>query len=155
MSYTNPSKAIELAHELADKLKIRFSTFTVTEAFDTDGNPYFTIDDGTPATTEMCIIVKVLPVDWALAKDVLGNTANIYSPHKIMLGTEDSASHADYITPQQLMHVIGEIVGKGTQWEWYKTANGTAPTLANTIFAAAKLKGTFYPDMYNPLTSQQ
>ena len=160
MAYTVPAKAIAMAHELADKLKLRFSTLTVAESFDSDGFPLITIDDGAPATGEASMIVKVMPIDWPLAKDILGNAANIYTPHKILLGTESNFAGttdnvADYLTRQQLLNIVGEIVLRGTAVEWYETAAGTAPTIANTIFAAAKLKASWIPDMYNGMTNQQ
>lgn len=156
MAYTNPQKAIELAHEIADKLKLRFAGKTVTESFDTDGLPLITVNDGTPATTEMNILVKVNMQSWPLAKDILGNTANIYAPLTVQLATEAPAAGSGpgvYLTCQNALDILGELVFKGSRVEWYQSANGTVPS-ASTI-AAANLKASFQPDLYNPLTNQQ
>lgn len=154
MAYTNPSKAIALAHEMADKLKIRFSSLTVTEAFDTDGAPYITINDATAAAGEQNMLVKVSPETWPLALDVLGNAANIYSPSKVQIVTELSATAGQtLLSGANILALLGECLSRGAKVEWYMSTNGAAPGLAD--ITASKLKGTFYPDLYNPLTSQQ
>lgn len=160
MSYTTPQKALDTAHVLASLLKVRYSTKVVTESFDTDGNPIVTVDDGTPAAGEMNIIIKVMPTDWPLGRDVLGNVANVYTPHKILFGTEANGASAgptlvQPVSPANLLPALGEVVLRGMKVEWYQTASGTAPTLANTIFASANLVASFYPELYNPLTNQQ
>jgi len=156
MAYTTPQKALELAHEIADKLKLRFAGKVVTEGFDTDGLPTITVNDGSAATTEMNIFVKVNLQSWPLAKDILGNAANIYAPLTVQLATEAPAAGSGvgvYLTVQNVLDIAGELILKGSRVEWYQSTNGTVPT-ASTI-AAANLKGSFQPDLYNPLTNQQ
>jgi hypothetical protein len=152
MAYTVPHKAIEMAHELADKMKLRFASKVVTESFDTDGLPLITINDGTPATTEVNIVIKIAMYNWPLAKDVLGNAANIYAPLVCQIATEtDSASN--YLGVNVLA-LIGELALRGLGIDWYKSANGTVPT-ASTFATATNLVASFSPDLYNRLTSQQ
>lgn len=156
MAYTNPQKALEMAHEIADKLKLRFSTKTVTEGFDTDGLPTITVNDGSPATTEMNIFVKVNLQSWPLAKDILGNAANIYAPLTVQLVTEAPAAGSGagvYLTVQNVLDIVGELILRGSRVEWYQSANGVVPVAAS--ITAGNLKGSFQPDLYNPLTSQQ
>lgn len=158
MSYTNPTKAIALAHEIADKLKLRLSALALVESFDTDGNPVIAVGPQTAGSAS--ITIKVMPQDWSLAKDVIGQSANIYAPTIIQFGTEADYAGAtdnvaDPLTPAQLLAALGECLSRGCRLDWYQTATGTAPTIANTIFAAAKLKASFQPDLYNGLTSQQ
>jgi hypothetical protein len=156
MSYTNPSKAIALAHELADKLKVVFAGKTVAESYDTDGNPLISVNDGSPAAGEANLVIKVAPISWPLAKDVIGQSANIYSPSVIQLVTEANptgGAGADILTAQQLLWALGLIVLRGTAVEWYQSANGVAPTAAAII--AGNLKATWQPDLYFGMTSQQ
>lgn len=152
MAYTTPSKAIELAHQIADVLKVRQS-LTVTESFDTDGNPLISV--GTLTAGSAGATIKIQPVAWPLANDILGNAANIYSPSKIMLGTEARTGNGGWMTHAQLLPLLGEALLHGALLEWYETSSGTAPTVANTVFASGNLIASFYPDIYNPLTNQQ
>ena len=156
MAYTIPQKALELAHEAADKLKLRFSGKVVTEGFDTDGLPTITINDGTPATTEMNIFVKINLQSWSTAKDILGNAANIYAPLTVQIVTEAPASGAGigvYLSVQNALDIAGELILRGSRVEWYQSANGTVPVAAS--ITSVNLKAAFQPDLYNPLTSQQ
>jgi|SRR6185436_7719926 len=156
MAYTVPQKALAAAHELADKLKLRFSTKTVTEGFDTDGLPTITVNDGTAATTEMNLFIKVALQSWPLAKDVLGNAANVYVPLVFQIATEAPAAGSGigvYLTVQNALDIAGEAVMRGSAVEWYQSANGTVPVAGTLI--AGNLKATWIPDLYNRLTSQQ
>lgn len=156
MAYTNPQKALELAHEIADKLKLRFAGKTVTEGFDTDGLPTITVNDGTPATGEMNIFVKINLQSWPLAKDILGNAANIYAPLTVQLATEAPAAGSGagvYLSCQNVLDILGELVLKGSRVEWYQSANTVVPVAGTLV--AGNLKASFQPDLYNPLTNQQ
>lgn len=156
MAYTVPQKAIEFAHELADKLKLRFSTKTVTEGFDTDGLPTITVNDGTAATTEMNILIKVTMFSWSLAKDILGNAANIYAPLTVQIATEAPAAGSGvgvYLTVQNVLDLAGEVVMRGAGVQWYQSANGVVPVVATLV--AGNLKASFSPDIYNPITNAQ
>lgn len=157
MSYTIPQKAIEFAHELADKLKLRFSTKIVTEGFDTDGLPTISINDGSAATTEMNIFLKVNLLNWPLAKDILGNSANIYVPLVVQIVTEAPASGSGigvYLNVQNALDITGEVCFRGAAVQWWQSANGTVPS-ATTLGTAANQKASFSPDLYNPITNQQ
>lgn len=157
MAYTVPQKALEFAHELADKLKLRFAGKVVTEGYDTDGLPTITINDGTPATTEMNIFVKVSLLSWPLAKDVIGLSANIYVPLVVQIVTEAPASGSGvgvYLNVQNALDIAGEVVFRGAGVQWWQSANGTIPS-ATTLGTSTNQKASFSPDLYNPITSQQ
>ena len=152
-------KSLDLARQLQFKLQLRLGasnpTLTVHDvSFDTDSNPLILIDDGTPATTEKCAVIKIMPQSWPLAKDVLGNAAIQYTPHVAMLATEAVATNGTYLDFQMLTHILGEMYALGCQFQFWQSTNGTAPS-ATTFGTASNLKASFYPDMYNPLTSQQ
>jgi len=156
MAYTLPQKALELAHELADKLKLRFSGKVVTEGFDTDGLPTITINDGSAATTDMNIFIKVSMLNWPLAKAVLGNAANIYVPLQLQMATEAPAAGSGvgvYLSVQNALDLVGEVAFRGVAVQWYQSANGTVPSAATLV--AGNLKASFSPDIYNPITNQQ
>lgn len=151
---TNTYKATAMAIQLQSRLALRLSALTVhAVAYDTDGNPYIAIDDGTPATTEKNAIIKILPDVTVGATDVLGNTAFAYTPHITQLVTEAPAAGSGagvYLDLQTLSHILDEAMGLGTRFDWYQTANTVVPTPG-----AGTLKATVYPDLYNPRTNQQ
>lgn len=152
----NTYKAYELAKQLQWKLAIRIGTKVKELAFDSDGNPYIMINDGTPATTEANAIVKVAPESWPLAKDSLGNTALAYTPHVVQLVTEAPAAGSGpgvYLTCQLFSDILAECFMLGCKFEWYQSDNTDTPDLDD--ITAAKLKASIRPDVYNQLTSQQ
>lgn len=152
MAYTVPSKAIAMAHELSDKLKLRFASKVVSESFDTDGLPLITISTGTPTAGGMNVVIKIAMAVWPLAKDILGNAANIYSPMTAQIATETETT--TQILGVSALPLIGELALRGIAIDWYKSANGTVPTAA-TFATATNLVASFAPDLYNRLTSQQ
>lgn len=151
-------KAQAIANELADKLKSRgLSSLGVVQSFDTDSNPLITIGTGVAGTANA--VIKVMPQDWPLAQDVLGNAANAFSPHQIKLATEaDYAGTTDNVADADSKAILGplltQIIEMGTQWKWYESASGTAPTAA-TLNSESNLKSANDPDHYRPLLSSQ
>lgn len=144
------AKALSLANDLADELKKR-TTLTVAQSFDTDGSPLIQV--GTGSIGAAGGLLKVRPQDWPLAKDVLGLSANIYTPHVIQLVTEANASAgagADINTPAQLMVLMAPALLRGCRFEWYNSANGNAPDA--TDITSGNLKASF-ESLYHPLTS--
>lgn len=154
-------KAQAIAHQLADWLKARLngSPAVLVEGFSAaDQNPYILINDGTPVAGEANFVIKIKPIDWPTAQDILGLAALQYTPHVIQLVTEadtTAGAAADPFTRAQLLRVLGQIQQMGTRVEWYETAVGTAPTLALLEAGTAVLKDAFDPDFYRPLVSGQ
>jgi len=144
-------KAQSIAHELADRLKAR--GIVLVESFDTDSNPLITIGDGVAGHQNA--LVKVLPLNWPLAKDVLGNTAFQYTPHVVQLGTEtDAGGSSSVLTIANLMPILQQSGDMGCRVEWYESANGVAPTAA-ILGDATKLKASYDPDLYHPVINGQ
>jgi hypothetical protein len=154
-------KAQAIAHQLADWLKARLNgtPANLVEGFSSaDQNPYILINDGSPATLEANFVIKVMPIAWPTAQDILGLAQIQYTPHVIQLVTEadtTAGAAADPFTRAQLMNVLGQIQQMGTQVEWYETAAGTVPTLTLLENGTATLKSTWNPDLYRPLISNQ
>lgn len=155
-------KAQAIAHQLADWLKARLNGgLTVTEAFSTvDQNPYILVNDGSPVAGEANFVIKVLAQPWTTAQDVLGLTANVYSPTIVELCTEAGPSSTvdpSGVTAKYLMLVLNQISQMGTHIDWYETANATAPTIGAlpSEGGSATLKTSWDPDLYRPLISQQ
>lgn len=143
-------KARMIALKLADELKIRLSALALAEGTGSAGDPLLTIGAGSIGGANA--IVRVIPTAFSLAKDILGNAANSYTPHTIQLCTEANpagGSGADILTPQQVVSLTSAIDGFGATWEWYQSANGTAPTEAAMI--AGNLKATFDQNSYYKL----
>jgi hypothetical protein len=127
-------KALEISAELADELIKRLPSLIVTQAFDTNGDPVITCAaDATPATGEKVIVIRTKAISWALAKDVLGLTSTVYTPHVIQVCTEKnyagaSDNIADILTPVELLPALLTVGKRGCRVEWFETANGTVPS---------------------------
>ena len=140
-------KSNELAAELASELKLRLATLTQVTGFDSNGNPTIAIGDGVAGHANVFILIK--PIDWALAKDIFGNSANQYTPHTIQIATEANpagGAGADCLTRSQLANFLVPITKKGTRFEWFERANGAAPLVTDLV--AANLKVTIENDLY-------
>jgi hypothetical protein len=146
-------KAQALASELADKIRSRgFGGSLLVDAADL--NPYVSIGDGTIGGANA--LLKVKPVDWPLAKDVLGLDQAVFAPHVIQFVTEadpTAGAGANPLTRGQVLGILGQAMAMGCVVEWYESANGDSPDLDD--ITPAKLKGTFHPDHYHPLVSAQ
>lgn len=145
-------KALAIAHELADRLKVRNLgvASAVTESVDSsDSNPTITI--GTLASTNRCAYLKVKPVNWSLFTDVLGLAQNIYTPHVVQILIE--ASPLGGLTNADKLDLMAQASAMGTVVELYQTNSGgfVIADLGN----AAKLVETYYPDAWHPLVSGQ
>lgn len=153
MSY----KKIGIKAELVDELAKRLPTMVITESQDSDGNPMVTVSqDATPVAGEKVIVLRVRPITWSLAKDVLGLPSVVHTPHVIDICTEANnaaGAVADILTPVELLAVLGTVTKRGTRVEWYQSANLTVPSLAQMI--AANLKASYEPEIYwGSLSSQ-
>lgn len=150
-------KAFDLARDIAAELTLRLPTMIVTSLTHSDGHPYITVtEDASPASGEGVVIIKVRPMDWPLAKDVLGNTAQVFVPTVIQVCTEknyagatdnvpDNLTLSGYTSEQVLLPVLGTVLSKGCVTEWYVTNYGTVPAIAE--ITSANLKAT-YKDLY-------
>lgn len=144
MATTYKSQAI--LRELVDLLKKEVPTLPfVTEGFDSDGNPIATLsEDATPATGEKVIVLRVTAFSYPTAKDILGLPALAFGPHTIQMCTESNptlGAGADILDPAELLPVIVEIGRRGSMVEWYRSANGTVPAVAQ--MTAANLSATW------------
>jgi len=135
------SKAIELAADLKGDLQTRpgLRTLVFTDSFDVSGMPCLTIStDSTPAFGEKVMVLRVKPIDQSLAKDCLGLASKVHTPHVIQICTEadfegTTDNVLDILGPVELLSLIGTVCIRGTKVEWYRTANGTVPSVAAMI----------------------
>ena len=146
-------KANELAAELNAILKVRFSTLTNVTGFDSNGNPTIAIGAGSAGGRNA--FIRVQPISWSLAQDIFGNSANQYGPHVVQLCTEANpagGAGADVLSASDIAQLLIPCSKQGSQFQWYNTANGTAPTVSG--ITAANLKVTVENDLYwNVLSS--
>lgn len=134
------AKARAIAKQLAAELRLRQSALAVTESFDTDGSPVITV--GTNVAGAAGGLIKVTNQEWSLAKDILGNTANHFTPHVIQVGFEANpagGAGADINTLAQLSLILACCFSRGTRVEVYASANGDSPDLADLVEANLKL----------------
>ena len=158
-------KAQAIAHELADRLKVRTATAAlgVVESTDSDLNPLIligTVDLAAApvaATTVAAALVKVVPQSWPLAKDILGNTAIAYTPHTIQILKEAGPAGTPTgggLSSSAVLELLAQCAAMGCTVEIYETTSGSGVVLAD-IGAAAKLVDTYSPDQYYPVISSQ
>lgn len=152
-------KALSLALTLQSKLLARLGSVVHDVSFDSDQNPLILIDDGTPAAGESAAVIKIQPEPWPLARDVLGNAAIQYTPHVVKLCTEKDptgGAGADIMALQTKLSILAECLALGCKTEWYRTTNGTVPSAsALATLDDSAPEAAVYPDLYNPMTSQQ
>ena len=155
-------KAIEMAAEMADKIKARNAGTTdnlaVTSTFDSNGNPVIQIGTGV-AGSAGCVI-RIEPISWPLAKDILGLSSQVYTPHVAQLITEAAAANDLGLTSwADLGPILTELFGLGTRVEVYVAANGTGmSTVAaapDTYAIAANLRASIEHDVYKMMLSSQ
>lgn len=148
-------KALAMAEELVSELKQRQSALAVVMSFDTDGNPLVKIGSG--AVGAKGGLVKIMPIDWPLAKDILGLASQVYTPHKILLAVEANeaaaVAEADVNDWQTKLTMLGALLARGTRLEVYESANGTGPTVGTMI--PGNLKGAYDPSAQYPLIQGQ
>ncbi len=154
-------KAYELALELADEFRKRMgSTFgLITEGVDSNGDSTISLvlDSTTPLTTEKNLFIRVKAQPWGLAKDVLGLTAQIYTPTVIEYAIEANpagGSGADNFTIGEAATIAMTIGKRGTRVDVYQETAGTVPSVT-TFDTASKRLASFAPELYWPLLAQQ
>ena len=146
-------KAVALAEELVSTLSKRLPNFTIELDHDAnDLHPTLRIYDtaaGAVTTAAGCVI-KVRPVEWPLARDVLGLTSTIFVPLAIQVCFEEDAADAwSWRLP-----LIGELVFKGSKLEVYECDAGEFPAVED-IDDKSNLKATFHGHIQYPMMADQ
>lgn len=148
-------KALAMAEELVSELKQRQSALAVALTYDSDQNPLIRVGSG--ANGAAGGLIKIMPIVWPLAKDVLGLSAEMFHPHVVRLNVEANAAGgagADINTWAVQLLLVAACVSKGARTEVYESTNGTAPN-ATDINDATKLKATWEPSSQYPMISSQ
>lgn len=147
-------KALAMANEMAAELKQRQSTLAVAESFDSDQNPLVKVGTGTAGQKNA--LIKVMPIDWPLGKDILGLAQTVYTPHKVLVGFEANpagGAGADINDWATLLVVLGVALSRGARVEVYESANGDSPDADD--FISANLKAAYEPSMQYGMLSGQ
>lgn len=152
------AKSQALAHDIADELKKRLafltSTITLKEGADSNGDATISIDDGSPATTEKVVFIRVKALDWNLGTNVVGLTAEVYTPSIVQIATEAVTTNGTFLAPDDLLQLLGTCLARGARTEWWQETNGTAPSVT-TFNTASKLKSTWNPTLYGNMRGSQ
>lgn len=146
-------KAQSIANKLKQELALRpgLSSLTIVEGVAADGNPTITI--GTLASTGTAsAYIKVVPMDWPLAKDILGNAQIPYGPHTVKILKE--ASPGGTLTAAQIHQITSAAAIMGAELVLYQSSTGGGVLIAD-IDNSAKLVSTFEPDVWRPFISAQ
>lgn len=147
-------KVLNMAAFLQEDLKRRLAglstAITVADVtYDSDQNPL--IRCGTGSIGAAGGLVKVMPRDWPLSLNSIGQAAPNYGSQTVIQYCREASVSANTMELEATIH--SALSQRGTRLEWYESTNGTAPAAAELI--AANLKGSFEPDQQYPLVSSQ
>lgn len=126
-------KAIDLVSELRNSFQRYFTTVSDV-TFDTDGNPYVTVTQGTLVAGQQAGLVKISPVP-SIQVDSLGLTQKVYATHQLQMVLESTnstitATGLPLLDIANLLIFLGESVGRECRNQLYLVANGTAISTA-------------------------
>lgn len=146
-------KAIAIATYLQNELKLRLqkiSTPLVTAdvTFDTDQNPLIKV--GTGLVGAAGGLIKVEPIVWPLAQNIIGLTEPVYTPHEILYVREAGVAAN---TDEVVMNIVASLGWRGTRLKIYQSPNGTAPDASQ--FIDANLKVAIEASLYYGMTNSQ
>lgn len=138
-------KALSMAHDLASELGL-VQSLTVTESFGSAGAPLIRV--GAVSAAHAGLLLRVQPVSWPLATDILGNAARVETPVVIQVCAElnyaaTNDNIADVSTLAQLAKILAPVFRRGTVVEIYTRANGTVPAEAD--ITSGNLQATIHP----------
>lgn len=142
----NKKSPLVMATRMKDQLAKRLPALTVTQDFDTSGNPVIRIDDGTPATTEQHCFIRVLELS-TITTNSIGSSAPTYRPLVVQMASEATAAVATVsrLTAANMAVIMAELVRPGARVELYLSASGTAADVAAITGTAL---ATIDPDLY-------
>ena len=138
-------KAHDLAREIADRLSQRQS-LAVSQDINANGHPLIRI--GSASAGNAGALIRIQPLAWPLAVDVLGNAATIHVPLVAKIGFEanvTAGAGADVNSLAVICDCLGEVLVRGLRTEVYRTANGDNPDDAD-LDDASQLVKTWEPD---------
>ncbi len=150
-------KALELAAELADELRKRCDYDSIVESSDSSGNPLITLGDGTFNSEDDYVLIRVMPREWALAKDVLGSNQTVYTPSVIQVvveGNTNTVGLAPWVAIQNAWAIVATCAKRGTLLEYWQSAHTAEPT-TTTLATASNRKASVEAELYWPLLSSQ
>jgi hypothetical protein len=129
-----------LQRKLAEHLRRRLaSTLVVTETFDNSGNPVITVNDGTAATTEQNVFIRIVELA-AIGTDSTGQAAQSYGPHVVQIAQENLTATTPSIVAGAQMSWLNAVnsaivlqgaVLTGARVELYLETAGSAPTVSS------------------------
>ncbi len=154
-------KALATAEELKSELALRIPSLACVLTFDTDSSPVLTIGTNAASATGALVpgaVIKVMPITWALAKDILGLDSSVYTPHVVKICFEANyASTVDTVADTNswavLLPIVAACVMRGMRTEVYQSAFATAPAVAQ--MTTSNLKSTYEPSLQYPMVSSQ
>lgn len=152
-------KSIEIARYLKEELASRTGltvalSFEVLSADVSDAAtryPVLLVGDDVGTHAGCRVVVK--PIEWPLAKDVLGLQSPVYTPDEILVGFEAPAAGPVEATSLALkLQILGALVLQGTRVSIFESA--TTDFFDTADFTTANLKGTFEDIKYPMIKSQ-
>lgn len=142
-------KAVAIARQLAEDLKLRTGLTTVVAGVDASANPTIAFGALTAGSQSAFIRVKQ-DYDPALELDVIGNTQRRYTPHVIQIVLETSTiANVSLLTAKLFAQMLKDTEKFGTKIEIYMTTNTTAVSVAGITGTPVVV----LDDLWNPMTS--
>jgi hypothetical protein len=159
-------KAIEIMKGIKEELDLRLGltqatsllssviTYEALSSQVSDGStlhPVMLVGDDISTHVTFRIVVK--PIEWALAKDVLGLASPVYTPHEILLGLEATSAFAQYVGYAELAVVVSVLAARGCRLTIFAVGSGDSFDTAD--FLTANLKQVIEPSVKYPMIMSQ
>lgn len=146
------AKAQEIMNNLKSELSKRFSTLAISAGSDSSGNPTLLVGAASAGLAGAFILCK--PVDYPNSYNIIGQVAQVYTPHVLQLCMEADADANGLINSYaQAAQFEMALALRGTKMELYVSPHGTVPSAA--ALTTGNLVLEFYDDIYQPLLADQ
>lgn len=126
----NAAKSEAICRGLKERLDLRFKDqgLSCAQSFDSSGYSVLTLSDGSPASAEKVILIRVRQID-AVSKDIFGNANLAFSPHIMDIAYEDASAFAGVDWAKLSIEVAKE----GIKAIVYKAVAGAIPALSDMV----------------------
>lgn len=148
------AKAVGMMQKLKEQLGYRLpSTLTLTDSFDSSGNPVLTIGAAAWTTLAQFAVVRIQPVSLVFT-DGLGNTQQGFATHFVDVCVESvTTANVSALSLSIAAPLIQSVEAEAGVTRWYLCNLATTPTV--TQMTAGNLQVTDTPDVVWRLNAAQ
>ena len=108
---------------------------------------------GDNITTHATCYIVCKPVEWALARDVLGLASPVYTPHELLWGFEHTADGNEYLTTAQKSIIMAVLARAGCRVSVFQINTGDSFDIAD--FTTTSRLVVIEPSLQYPMVMSQ